>query len=452
MKLPVFGFIALLFAVGIGSAGQTPGENAAPSTAESLLAAAMDLKAFAAEVSFVEGELAKAAGVSREDGLVMYCRSSAASGRFDRAAAACAMFLNEYGLTHPYSERMAMRFADCLFPFKFDEVNVVHTPSGPRLDAVWRMGYAPRVEHLRQAVPAFELAASLAQDEGAKGSALLKLGWVHRVLGNWDASTKTWDRCGTDVPLTKSAADALWLAAENLAWTDRQGEAVERLQRMAAEHAGDPRVAGVPVRIEHLQAEARRSAGWLSDPVASLEAEMKVRAPARSPQEAYRSAVGWLQRRGEQNALIVISRWACGQSNWTPEGRIAARFDLVDALLLGADKDGRSEAITRLREIFNLAHDDATAARAALRCCRLLGATQQYDEADALMEALIDRVQGSKHWEIVALSEYAVSLLERGAAERSRVVVTRLHRLHPDVSLDERLEAILGADSGEVQP
>lgn len=74
----------------------------------------------------------------REDLLAMYGRSSAASGRFDLAAAAYAMFLEEFGTRHPYAERVAMRLADCLAPLDLDSIEIVHLPGGPEFHPRWR--------------------------------------------------------------------------------------------------------------------------------------------------------------------------------------------------------------------------------------------------------------------------------------------------------------------------
>jgi tetratricopeptide (TPR) repeat protein len=449
MKLPVFGFIALLFTVGFGVPRAVQGENAAPSTKEGLVAAAADRTAFALEIPIVEQELAKATGFNRDDSLVMFGRSSAASGRFDLAAAAYAMFLNEFGIDHPNSERIASRLADCLFPFKYDQIDVLHSASGPRLEPAWRMGYSPRPEYLRQAVHAFALAESLAQNANARGSALLKLGWVHRVLGDWDASTAVWDRCASDAAPTKSAADALWLAAENLEWTNRPAEGAERLKRMAKEYPQDDRAAAAVERVEYLQAEARRSAEWLSDPVASLKAEMQARASVRSPQEAYRSVVQWLQRRSERDALIAVSRWACDQDNWPVKERITCRYDLTDALLQKDDEGSRDEAVRQLQEIVELAPDDATAVHTAIRCCRILQGLERHDEAERMMEAIAERVKGSTQWEPVALTDLADMLVKRGETDRAVRVLNHLAASYPDYGVSERLEVLRNENRAE---
>jgi len=448
MKLRVFGFITLLFAVGLGSGGNGQGENAVATSKEELQAA-IDVTAFAAEVSIVEQELVKATGVSRGDALAMLGRSSAASGRFDVAASAYAMFLNEFGTDHPYSERIAVRLADCLFPFKYDQIDVVHSASGPRVEPAWRMDYSPRPEHLRQAVHAFELAASLAQDQPGSASALLKLGWVHRVLGDWDTSTAVWDRCAKEAAPTKSAADALWLAAENLEWTNQPAAATERLTRLTREFPQDDRISAATERVEYLQAEARRSPDWLADPVASLKSEIEARTNDRTPQEVHRSFVQGLQRRGKQDALIAVNRWACDQRDWPVQDRVRACFDFADTLVDAADQGSREEAVQRLREIVEVTPDDEAAVHAALRCCRILNQLERYDETERMMETIVGRVKGSRRWEPVVLTQYAESLLQRGEKGEATRVLDRLIAAYPDYGVSESLEALQKANRAE---
>jgi len=455
MKLPAWGFCGLLLAgaVGLdrGQGGDVQTKNEAPTTVDPVPSAgdAFDLTNFAEEIAVVERSLGETPGFRRADLLAMYGRSSAASGRFHLAAAAYAMFLDEFGTEHPYSERIAMRFADCLFPFKYDRIDVLHTASVPRLEPVWRMGYSPRPAHLRQAVHAYELAASVARNELRTGTALLKLGWVHRVLGDWEASTRAWDRCADESPQTKSAADALWLAAENLEWTDRPTDAIERLARLARNYPEDARTSVVIERTEHLRADSGRSPEWMADPVASLKAEIGARAGAHSPQEIYRSAVRWLQRRGERSALISVSRWACSQDHWSAKDRIACRFNLVDALLARTDRNASVEAIEWLREIVELAPDNETATHATLRCGRVLNELERYGEADAMMEAIAERVRGSRHQEPIVLSEFAAMLLSRGEMHKARDVLDQLATSHPDYDLSDRFDAFLSANRKE---
>jgi len=443
MKRSILGFITLCLPTALGFDGEqgrtSQGRGKPPVSEVQLLPSveAIDLRAFTEEVEDIERELAEAIGFSRDDLLAMYGRSSAASGRFDVAATAYAMFLREFGTNHPNSGNVAGRLADCLFPFKYDEINVVHTPSGPRLDPTWRMGYTPRPQHLRQADPAFELAAFLAHDQHVKGSTLLKLGWLHRVLGDWDASTAAWDRCANEAARTKSGADALWLAAENLEWTNHPAEAAERLGRIPIENPDDARTPAAVDRIENLQAEARRSPEWLSDPVNSLVAENESRAATRSPFEVYRSVVQWLQRRAEHEALIAVSRWAATQDGWPIMDRVHALLNLVDALLReGSPSDAaRYEAAEALRHVAETAPDDAWAVPAAMCNYRLLIELKQYQEADRFIFEFGQGRISTQPWGPVLLIIQIESLAARGEQNRAELTLLRLRTLHPDYDL-----------------
>lgn len=441
--------IVLCIILAIASAAQSNAHDAAPRNAEPKSdptdaveqVTALVLGDMALQIEAVGREIGAASGYSREELLTMYGRSAAASGRFEAAATAYAMFLNEFGTEHPNSENIAVRLAECLFPFKYDSVDVVHTPFGPRLVATWRMRYTPQRGHLRAAISAFELAASLAQDQYEKGAALLKLGWVHRVLGDWDASTVAWDRCTQDAVATKPAADALWLAAENLEWTNRPAEAAERMSRFLKDYPGDRRVLAGARRRESLESQARRGAEWLSDPVAALQSEIEDRQPDRSPQEVYRSIAQWLQRRGERDDLTQVSRWACEQSDWPASGRTTACFDLADALDARGDSSAQEESVRRLREITEFTSSESAAATAAIRCAQLLRTLDRSEEADSVLEQIAAKVKGSQRWEPVVLSEYADSLLERGDGTRALSTLKKLMAAHPDYDVTERMAA-----------
>jgi tetratricopeptide (TPR) repeat protein len=398
-----------------------------------------DLSLFEAQCRRVDADLAEEHGAPREDLLAKYGRTSASSGRFDVAAASYAMFLNEFGTDHPYSAQIAMRLGDCLAPLNLDYVDIVHTEDGPRFNPQWRMGFAPQVEWIRQAIAAYELAAELAEDDAAAGRALSRIGWLYRALGDWPAATAAWDRCADDVAGTTWAADALWLAAENLRWTGQPDAAGERLWRMAAEYADDARTANLDEHLGQLDVEAGRSPNWLAYPVASLQDEIEAQAGSRTPSEVYRSAVRWLRRKGEHGAIIAVSHWACGQDDWPVEAQIACRFHLVDALLLEPHEQARLEAVMWLGEIVDLASDDATAIPAAIRRYRLLEDLGRLDLADQAMDELTARVRGSPRWEPGVLTERIKSLLARGDLDRARAVLHTLTNSHPDYEVDKHI-------------
>lgn len=360
------------------------------------------------------------------------------------------MFLDEFGTEHPYSERIAMRFADCLFPFKYSQVDILHAASGPQLQPAWRMEFSPQPARLREAVRAYELAASISSDSHTVGAALLKLGWLHRVLDDWEASTEAWSRCANESAPTKSAADAIWLSAENLAWSGQPAASAKRLRRLVTEHPGDHRVAAVADRIEHLEAEAHRSSDWSADPVASLKTEIEARSGARAASEVYRSAVKWLRPRGERAAMIAILRWARTQHDWPADARIACRYDLVDALSKPAgDEADHHEAADLLGEIVDLASRDNTAVPAAIRRCRLLKSLGQFGEEDRVADEIAARVRGSRRWEPVVLTERIESLIERGEKDRAKLVLDALVESHPDYDVHERFDAAFASTRQE---
>ncbi|HNQ24329.1 MAG TPA: tetratricopeptide repeat protein [Phycisphaerae bacterium] len=463
MKPDTFSTLVVLFTIvvaGRAGAADTPatasGGPATPDTGagtESVRPGviALDLGAFREEIAIVERELAGESGFSRQDLLLMHSRSAAASGRFAVAAAGYAMFLTEFGTTHPQAERVALRLADCLFPLNYKSIDTLHEPGGPRMQPNWRMEYTPTPARLRQAVDAYELAAAISGDTAARGIALLRLGWVHRVLNDWPASTAAWDRCAKDAPETPAAADALWLAAENLTWNKQPAEAVERLRSLLDDYPRDARADAIPERMAELEAEAYRGAEWLADPVGSLQAEIKARSRERSPDEVYRAVARWLQRRGERPALLAVARWACGQQDWPLAARIACREELVDALLSApaVTSAERSEAAARLCEVFELTPDDASAVQTAIRLKRLLLEAGQPERADQILALAAKRVRGAERWEPMVLVEQIDSLLKRGNLERAKEVRAALLATYPDYDVDARFEGVFASPDKE---
>ena len=428
-----------------GSAGASPSPAAEPS--------ALDLSTFSDEVRQVNDELRSAAGYSRADLLAMCGRSSAAGGRFDRAAAAYALFLQEFGTEHEYSARIAMELADCLAPLDLDNISIAHTEAGPRFDPAWRMQHMPRTDRLRQAVAAYELAADLAENAPRAGRALLRIGWVQRALGDWEASTSAWKRCAAEAAGdTPAAADALWLAAENQGWTGQPAEAAETLQRFAEEYPDDARAKAATDRVEVLEAEARRTPEWLADPVASLQAEIAARAAVRPAPQVYRSAMEWLRRGRQTTAQVAIGRWACTQTQWPMEARLAVHFDLVDALLNagGGGEAERLEAAEVLGRVMRFAPDDEWFMSAGLRRAQLLRELKRYEAGDRTLEQLERRAKDSGS-EPLILGERIQSFLDRGDPGRARATFKKLSGRFPDHDLTEQFKPMFSS-KGEEQP
>lgn len=418
-----------------------PGENEAHD-ASSL--AAIILSALPKEHTEVSADLAEERNFSREDLLAMYGRSSAASGRFAHAAAAYAMFLQDYGSEHEYSAEIALRLADSLAPLDLDSIQIVHTRNGPVYHPRWRMGFEPGRAQLRLALPAYELAAELADDDAHAGRALLRRGWVCRALGEWESATAAWDYCVSQFPDTEASDEALRLAADNLAWTRQPAAAAQRLRVTATSCPDQARVQSALARVESLEAEARRQKEWFIDPVASLEAEIEQRAEALPAPQVYKSVLRWLQRRGERAHCVTVSLWACTQTDWPVSQRISAYYDLTDALLNGAaNNEERLAAAHVLGEIVSLSDDNRSAMPAALRRCRLLTELEHFEEAGQALSAIEDRVAGSFEWEPRLLLARVQSLVAQGDHAGARDVRADLQHLYPDYELPEELEAVL---------
>ncbi|MFH0981625.1 MAG: tetratricopeptide repeat protein [Planctomycetota bacterium] len=399
----------------------------------------IDLSEFREEVRRIEEELKGVASSSREDLLVMYGRSSAASGQFDRAAAAYGMFLTEFGIEHPYSARIAMRQADCLVPLDLDNITVAHTAEGPKYEPTWRMQYVPHLERMPQAIAAYELAGRLAHERTALGLALYRQGWIQRVLNDWEASTTAWERCASETAGTPAAADALWLAAENRGWTGHPAAAAETLQRFAAEYPTDARAKAAADRIEVLEAEARRTPEWLVDPVASLQAEIAERAAVRRAPQVYRSVMEWLERDQQFAAQVAVGRWACTQTDWPTDPRLAAHFDLATALLdksAGGEAE-RLEAAEVLSRVMGMAPSDDWYLSAGFRRAQLLHKLRRFEAADQTLDEVAERAANSV-WEPVIVGERIQSFLDRGDMDRARAAFEELSETYPEHHLTEQ--------------
>lgn len=412
----------------------------------------IEFSAIAAERDAVERELASSESgkFSRADLLVMLGRSAAASGSFRVSCAAYAMFLEEFGPDHAYAEQIYARFVDSLAPLDLKSAQVSHTAAGPRYRPVWRMGAAIDNEQLRQAVAVCEYVAERAEQAQVKGAVLFRLGWIQRVLNDWEESTRAWERCATVVAGTRLASDATWLAVENLVWADRPAEAADQLRRFMRAYPNDSRMRSVPDRLEMLEAESRRAADFSSDPVAHLQKEIAARAGQRYPHEVYTSVVRWLQRNGERGSILDVSRWACGQTDWPLNERISCRYHLVDALLLepAEDSASRSQAADELQAIVDLAPDDSVAVPAAIRLYRLLNVLGRTGEADEAFHEIATRVKGSRRWEPVVLMERIESLIERGDKDNARATLDILAESHPDYDVHERFDEALAITNG----
>lgn len=384
-------------------------------------------------------------GVPREDLLAMYGGSSMASGRFDVAAAAYAMFLEEFGSHHAYSGEVAQRLAESLAPLDLDNVSVLHTPEGPRYQVSWKMQHEASADRLRLAVAAYEFVSEIVAQPEAAERARLAIGWLYRALNDWTASTAAWDRCAQTAASGKITADALWLASENLQWTGQPTAAAERLAALITRAPDDPRVKAAEQQIEMLEAEARREGDWSKDPVASLQAEIAARAAARKPDEVYASVREWLRRRGDQQAMVAVGRWAITQSEWPITKRIACHFDLASALLQRPEvtEEQKQEAADVLAEIVMMAPDDDWAMQAGLRRSRVLRELGQFGPAEEMLVTLEGRANGSVTWGPQVMCERIRLLLDRGDRSRAKALGKELEKDYPGYELPAELKESL---------
>ncbi len=426
----------LATALGDGPSDPASTRSATSTTPRAWLQKAMTT--LASDRERVERRLAADSGqAARPDLLVMYGRSAAASGQFAESAAACVMFLSECGFTHSHSEQVLSRLAASLAPLDLDSVNVLLTPEGPKYHPRWRMDKPAPEDHLRLAVGAYELLADMTKDRDQASKAIATVGWIYRALGDWDASTAAWDRVADRAKGSADAADALWKAADNLAWTGKPAEAAQRIRRLIAECPNDARRRVAEDRLEVLKAEAKRTPKWLEDPVGSLRKEISARAPRRRPHEVYASAASWLKTRGETSALIEVSRWARTQTDWPATARLACLLDLADALLQVPDAtpQRKAEAADVLDEVMAIAPDDDSAISAGLRRCGLLRELGRHEESERTLTVVEDRARSSAAWLPEILRERILLLISSGNLPAARSVRDQLLKQYPDYEL-----------------
>ncbi|UCG86751.1 MAG: tetratricopeptide repeat protein [Gemmatimonadota bacterium] len=439
-----------------GALSLSPAEEPQPTVkTEDLTAAelAIDLDTFAGQREQVEAVVAadSARGCSRADVLAIYGRTSAASGQFERSAAAYAMFLKEFGATHSYSERIAMRLIDSLAPLDLDNIQIVHAADGPQYRPAWRMGKETSSARLKQAVAACEYAAAITTTERDRGKALLRLGWIQRALGDWRASTAAWDRCASEARGQKVAAHGLWMAAENLAWTEQPAAAAERIQRFIREYPNDGRVRSAKARLATLQAVARRGPEWLNDPVGSLRTEIEQRKEDREAGDVYRSVIRWLQRRHETAAVLAVSRWGVTQSDWPLTHRVAAGWDLVDTLLAQADvpEAGKFEAADVLEQLMELEPSEMGKVNATLRLCGVLKGLAQFERAEAALLRMEEKATEPVVRKPLLMAERIQLLLDSGRRGAADALFEEFSASYPHHHRTEEFRKVFRSANGE---
>jgi tetratricopeptide (TPR) repeat protein len=409
---------------------------------------------FAAERKKIESELGQTEGNSREVLLVSYGFSSTAKRHFETAAAACAMFLYEFGWEHPDSIRVAMKLAELLAPLDTDNVEIKHTSFGPKCKPNWaRPGQRGAVQ-LHQAARLYELAAENAQEDRTAGSALFTAGWIYRAADDWAASTDAWDRCAEIAPNSRLAPRARWLAAENQAWTGQLPVAVARLRELAATEPDDRRAAHALQQAETWEAQARRTPEWLEDPVRSFVAELERRSASRSRTAIYRSVMIWLRQEGHEPALRKVNRWVSEQTDWPALTRIEAYNGLVRARISGDDARPGDylKAAELLQRVIDIAPSVAWEVPAALYRVELLSKAGRPGLAAACLDEIRHRVDGLPRWEPEVLAETTRLLRDRGDYEQAAAVFETLSTVYPHHGLTEELApTTAGAEKEEKQ-
>lgn len=237
-----------------------PADSAAESTPTTRPVVSIRPSAFEAECRQIQLAIETDQTTPRSDLLVMYSRTAAGSGKFRLAAAACAMFLDEFGDNHPMAAQIAVRMGDCLAPLDMNNIEIAEGKDGPRFRPLWRGARKPNAEQLYQAIAAYERAVEIGGNENQKAEARVKLGWVYRALNDWKTSTEVWDQCAERASHLRGGQEALFLAAENLALTGQNQAAVERLNRLAALDPEKPWAKAAKTRAEALMTTNREDA------------------------------------------------------------------------------------------------------------------------------------------------------------------------------------------------
>ncbi|HEY3241711.1 MAG TPA: hypothetical protein VGM03_00025 [Phycisphaerae bacterium] len=407
--------------------------NSPPSTVD-----ALDLSGFKHECERVQTYLDAHKAQPRDVVLTACANSALSSAQFSDAAAACAMFLREFGTEHAYSPQMAVWLGDGLAPLDLDNTELAYTDDGPRYNPTWKAGQTADEHRLRQAVAAYELAARIATEEYNLERSLLVLGWLHRALGEWEASTEAFDRSHAAIPDYPLAREAAGLAVENLALTGYPKQAADRLRAIAARTTDFQIAQSFLARADELDAEAARSLASFADPVPALIAEIARRAGSREPQQVYRGFADWLLRAGQKQALAVVHRWACEQADWPALARVEACLNVSDALRSESSDSDRADAIAALQTAIELAPSTDFAAPAAIRCSRLLRDMSQYDLSEQTLADVQERAGDAPAWLAEILCERVRLRLAQGDRKGARTIYEDLATAFPHSEFTDR--------------
>jgi tetratricopeptide (TPR) repeat protein len=349
-------------------ADQTPG------VAE-LTRRALSLEGFESQCTAVEEHLRQTSDdpTPRVERLVRLGGMLSSYGVMDHAAAAHLLVLREGQLSSEL-EPVLLRLGRCLAPVRTSATDVIHRAEGPEFIPKWSGRQTPTPDHLQRAIAVYELAATPGMADETRAEALLAMAWVCRAMNDWDASTAAWLRCANELRESRQAQSALWHAAENLEWTAQPKAAADVLRRVLRDCPAAGGREAIELRIEELDAQARRDAEWLRDPVASLVAEIENRDSRRNAHAVFRSVSTWLEARSFNGGLVEVSRWAAAQTDWPREARISAYAQLARVLLEpdGARQRERDEAAAALGSLLALATCDSVLIPAGVRRAMLL--------------------------------------------------------------------------------
>lgn len=410
----------------------------------------MALASFEESVLQVEAQIKSESRFPREDLLVMSGRSAAATGKFDRSAAAYLLFLRDFGFEHPYSPQAVTRCIDSLFPLQMDSTEVTVIDGHPQFTPHWRMQCEESQERVRQAVALCERALSHFDDHQLRAGIKYREGWMHRVLNDWDASTASWDRAAAEKSATYSP-DAQWLAAENCEWLSRPQEAASRLSAFAHAFPEDARCASIPRRIARLTAESKRSQNWQSNPLQALQLEIEARKESKTPGAIFQEVVSWLSRTNRQDDLLQIGRWAVQQTDWDQSDRRFAQTVTIDALLSkGAGPNANRAEINHLFDSLLALCDDSTSTiNVALRYVRFLQSVKDSQKALVVLEALRARISDDTLWDDRLAPEKIRALVALGKSQSAREELAALTKAQPGNDQLASLESLVASGSKE---
>ncbi|MBK9121341.1 MAG: hypothetical protein IPM18_17315 [Phycisphaerales bacterium] len=407
----------------------------------------IDLSTFAPQRAMVEAELTKdeSGRFTRADLLAMLGRSSAASGNFELSAAAYVTFLDEFGADHPYSEQVALRLIDSLAPLDTERSGLGCTSHGPEFMPAWKGDVVVERAQVARAVQVCEYICNANVSATTKRDALLRVGWLHRALGDWVASTRAWDRCADAGAGTATGARARWLAAENLELLGDVQGGVSRLRLLLKDGVTGARATAIERRIAQLELEARWGAQEGGDPIDVLQQQISAASTADSPQRMYRLYLDWLRRRGDAQAQARLAQWALTQSTWSNEMRAECGRDLALALAAesAAPRDAKRAAAVALQVAIGLEPNAERARRDGFRRIQLLRESGDIDEATRELAGLRNAVPGDALWEPLLLAE----MVRLAVAKRDFVdaadALRQVRSKYPELPTLAELDALL---------